>query len=448
MTRLVTLLRFKHGIWLLSWAASICLAAAELSTNVPSSEALMQSTLKHLSLADAQKLALEQNWDLLAAVAGVDAATAQKIVTHEFPNPTLSLSTAKISVDNHPNSTPYGNGLWDRSYDTITAVNQLFEIGGKRKNRQLSAQAGYEAARAQFYDAKRTLDLGVAKAYLDAALGEENAQVLSASAATLREESRLAEIRLKAGEISTADKNQIDISAQRFELDARTAKATAAQNRVALEVLLGVPHPNGDAVLTDHLEALLSTLSPGNTNSTGALRPDVLAAGAAWRRSQADVRVQKAYRIPDPTVLAQYEHEPPDAPNTIGVGVSLPLPLWNRNRGNILAAQAAAEQARLSYEKAKAQAVADIATAILAYGDAATRWDSYRQSIRPKSEDVRKTKAYAYQKGGASLLDMLVAERDDNDVRLAAVQAAHDAAVALASLKAATVELSPSEISK
>jgi len=51
----------------------------------------------------------------------------------------------------------------DRSYDTIFAINQLFEIGGKRGSRKASAQAGFEAARAQFLDAKRTLDLGITR---------------------------------------------------------------------------------------------------------------------------------------------------------------------------------------------------------------------------------------------------------------------------------------------
>src|SRR5689334_96284 len=103
-----------------------------------------------LGLSQAQSLALERNWDLLAGAKGIDAATAQKIVAKEFPNPTVSLSSFKISVDHHPASTSEGNGIWDRNYDTILAVNQLFEIGGKRRYRQSSAQAGLESARNQF----------------------------------------------------------------------------------------------------------------------------------------------------------------------------------------------------------------------------------------------------------------------------------------------------------
>ncbi len=393
-------------------------------------------------------MAFERNWDLLAAAAGVDAATAQKIVVHEFPNPTLSLYSSLINVDNHPSSTIQGNGLWDRSYDTIFAINQLFEVGGKRRSRKASAQAGFEGAKAQLLDARRTLDLAVAKAYVAAAQAEENVRVLLQSAGTLREEAKIAEVRLRAGEISTSDKSQIEITAEQFELNAQSARATAAQARVALEVLLGLPDPKDDCVLIDRLETLCALAAPVNTNSVGTWRPDVVAAEAALRRAESDLRLQKAIRIPDPTLQAQYEHQPPDNPNSVGFSVSLPVPLWNRNRGNILAAEAAREQARLAFEKAKAQAVADIAVSRLGYEEALKRWQSYQQSIRPKSEQIRQTMAYAYQKGGASLLDLLVAKRNDNDVRLAAAQAASDTAATAAAFKAATEEIKPSQVMK
>jgi cobalt-zinc-cadmium efflux system outer membrane protein len=401
-----------------------------------------------LSLEAAQRIAFERNWDLLAAAAGVNAATAQRIVAREFPNPTLSASTSKIKADSQPASTSDGNGLWDRSYDTIVAINQLFEIGGKRSSRRASAQAGFEGARAQFFDARRTLDFAVTRAYAASVFAEENVRVLNASAATLRQEAQIADIRMKAGEISTSDQSQIEITAERFELDASTAESSAAQARVALEILLGVPRPKGEIVLSDRLEDLSAAGPPPPANPTGFGRPDVLAAEAALRKTEADLRLQKANRIPDPTLLAQYEHEPPDGRNTIGIGLAFPVPIWNRNKGNILAAEAAREQARLAFEKVQAQAAADIATARFAYEDAFKRWETYRDRIRPKSEEIRKTLAYAYEKGGASLLDLLVAQRNDNEIRLAAAQAANDTVIAIAGLKAATQIIEPSQIKK
>jgi cobalt-zinc-cadmium efflux system outer membrane protein len=174
-----------------------------------------------LTLADAKHLAFERNWDLLAAKSGMDAATAQLLVAKEFPNPTFSYSTAKIG--SHENSTPVGNGLWSRSYDTIFAVNQLIEIGGKRHDRKVSAQAGITSAQARFYDVRRLLDQGVTKAYVAALLAGENARILNESAGMLRHEVELAQVRLKAGDISDSDEKQIENNADVFELQAQSA---------------------------------------------------------------------------------------------------------------------------------------------------------------------------------------------------------------------------------
>src|SRR5258708_7093639 len=68
-----------------------------------------------LSLGQAQRMALERNWNLLAAAKGIDVALPKKLLTHKSPNPTFSFPPSKPGVDAHPNPTPAGNGLWDRS---------------------------------------------------------------------------------------------------------------------------------------------------------------------------------------------------------------------------------------------------------------------------------------------------------------------------------------------
>ncbi len=382
-------------------------------------------------------MAFERNWDLLAARSDVDAATAQRLIAHEFPNPTVSLSTSKVSMDNHGNGSTMGNGLLERSYDTILAVNQLFEVGGKRRHRQVSVEAGLAGGRARLWDARRVLDLAISKAYAAAVLAEANVQVLRQSSETLRKETRIAQDRFNAGDISRADKSQIEITAERFELDAQTASANARTARITLENLMGIPKPSGEILLSDNLETLAVSLIAGESPGPGAARADIVAAEQAVKKAEADLRLQKAYRIPDPTVSLQYERNPGDLPNTIGVGVSFPLPLWNNNRGNIKAAEAAREQSSIELERAKAMAAADIAIAGVAHDEARKRWLNYRDSIRPKSAQILETLTYSYRKGGATVLDLLSAERNDNDIRMATLQALSDTATAAAALKAA-----------
>jgi cobalt-zinc-cadmium efflux system outer membrane protein len=414
----------------------------------PVSAAANNTLLPALSLAQAKETAFERNWDLLAAKSGIDSATAQLIVAKEFPNPTASWSTAYIGI--HASGTTQGNGIWQRNYDTIFAVNQLIEIAGKRHDRQVAARAGIHGAKARFYDAKRTLDQGVTKAYIAALLAEENVRILNESAKLLLHEAQIAEARLKAGDLSDSDTKQIEINAEQFELQAKSAETAAIQARIAVEILMAVPQPTGNYVSAGVLgDLVLASLPPGPDLVAGSGRPDVLAAEADVRGAKANLQLQKAIRIPDPTVLVQYEHEPqggapPD--DTAGIGISFPLPIWNRNGGNIKAAEASLAQFQLAAGKARTQMQADISNAEAEYNEARSRWLSYRDQTAPKSVKVRESVQFAYEKGGASLVDLLDAERTDNDIRLATVQAMSDTASAIADMVAARTVLTQKEL--
>jgi cobalt-zinc-cadmium efflux system outer membrane protein len=421
-----------------------------LAANAETQSSRTQETAgpEKLSLKEAQEIAFQRNWDLLAAKSGIDSAQAQLIVVKEFPNPTLSLSSAKIGT--HDSATVLGNSIWNRSYDTIAAVSQLIEIAGKRADRQRAARAGIEGARARFFDAKRTLDQGVTKAYVAALLASENVRVLNQSAGYLQHEAEIANARYNAGDLSDSDRKQIEINAEQFELQAKAAEATAVQARVAVEILLGVPQPKGNWEPVDTLELVVTNSTPENPEAypQGA-RSDVLAAESDLRAAKENLKLQKAIRIPDPTFSVQYEHEPPGGGppvDTIGVGVSLPLPIWNRNGGNIEVAQASQQQSAIALSKLKAQVLSDVANAQVAYKEASQRLRRYQEQIRPKAGKVRESVAFAYEKGGASLVLLLDAERTDNDVRLATAQAMSDTISAAADLKAARAVMSETEL--
>jgi len=402
-----------------------------------------------LSLAEARQVAWERNWDLLAARSGVDNATAQLIVTKEFPNPTASLSSAKIG--GHDASTAAGNGLADRSYDTIASVNQLIEIAGKRHDRQTAARAGVLGAKARFYDAKRTLEQGVTKAYIAVLLAAENERVLTQSAGLMMHEVKIAQARFDAGDLSEADRKTLEINAEQMELQAKTAAAATVQARIAVEILMGVEEPRGNWQAADSLEMLMTASTPAPAGEPGATRPDVLAAETDLEGGQAQLQLQKAIRIPDPTVSIGVEHEPPDtgpAADTVNFGVSFPLPLWNRNGGNIQAAQAAVDQYREALGKARAQAMADLATAESEYDEADQRWQRYRDEISPKSARTRDAVAFQYEKGAASMVDLLNAEQTDNTIRLALAQAMNDTASAAADLTAARTVLTEEDLKR
>jgi cobalt-zinc-cadmium efflux system outer membrane protein len=102
-----------------------------------------------------------------------------------------------------------------------------------------------------------------------------------------------------------------------------------------------------------------------------------------------------------------------------------------------MAAEAARKSAEAQVAKTRANIAAEIVSARVSYESAESRLRQYRGDILSSSSDILKTVSFAYQKGGASLLDLLSAQRNDNDVRLAAAQAAAEKANAAADLRAA-----------
>jgi cobalt-zinc-cadmium efflux system outer membrane protein len=393
-----------------------------------------------LTLADARRLARERSWTLLAARADLEMAEAQQSAARAWPNPLLSASLQKLETG----AFPFRSG---GTRDTTTALSQLVELGGKRGDRIRSAGAEAAAVAKRLEFTHRRLDADVVKAYVAALAAQEAVRIERLSAASLARSAAIAEDRFRAGEISDAEREQVGIAAGRFAADVRTAEAGAVQARVALQLLLGAPRPDGAVQLADDLERL-SALVPGRPDAAargGAVedRPDVQAAAEEVRRAQADLGLQKALRVPDPTLLAQYESDLPDHPHTVGFAVSLPLPLFYRNRGGIRAAEIARDSAGRDLLQAEARASAEIATASAAWDAALDRRRRVRGDLLPRAEKVEEMVAFAYQNGASSLLELLEAERNLNELRLAAAATAAEALSAAADLAAARGEAFP-----
>ena len=336
----------------------------------------------------------------LAAKSGVDNATAQLIMAKEFPNPTASLSTYKIG--SHEAGTVMGNGLWDRSYDSIAAVSQLIEIGGKRQDRQTVARAGMLGAKARFYDAQRTLTEGVTQAYIAALLAAENERILNESAGLMRHEADIAQAQFNAGDLPRRTK--------------RRWKSMPDSSNCRPD-----PPPPPPCRPASRWKCCWARSNPRELDAGGFPGKLVAAATAAPRRNsnrrhppgcrlaaetdleggEAELKLQKAMRIPDPTVSLGAEHNPPGggpAEDTLNIGGVVPPAVVEPQRGNIKAAQAAVDQFREALGKSRTQAMADLANAESAYDEAYKRWLRYRDEIGPQIRAVRDCRGLSIRK--------------------------------------------------
>jgi len=270
------------------------------------------------------------------------------------------------------------------------------------------------------------------------AVAAKTAALTRESAASFARTAGLAREREAAGDVSAAERAQIEIAAGKLLADAAQSDLVSANARRALAALLNRP----SVALAENLDALAAAEDgpgpPADDASVFAKRPDLLALDAGVRRADADLALQKAFRVPDPTLQVQYEREPPDQRNTFGFGVSFPIPLFNRNSGAIRAASVAAESARRDLARGRVRTEQDLAATREALEIARERASRFAGELVPKSTSVRDTVRFAYELGGASLLELLEAERNANDLLVAAAAAQGDLAAARADSRAAS----------
>ncbi len=399
-----------------------------------------------LTLSGALALARERNPDLAAAREGALSARAQQAVADQFPNPVLTATTTKIPSDGTSSRTAFGNGFFDRSYDSTLGVSQLFELGGKRRNRRMSAEEGRIQAQARIADAERTLISAVVRSYVAAVASREVARIGQESAESFQKSAELAVSREGAGDISRSDRTQVEIAAGRSRTDAASAEAAFRSALRSLGAILALP-AGSEGELADTLDTLLSTRIELETpDETGALerRPDLKALEAAVRRAQADVLLQRSLRVPDPTVIAQYERQPPDQRNSIGLGIAIPIPVFNQNRGGIASAESALSGAKRELDTARLHARAELASTRDVLRAAEARANEYLGKLLPSAEEVRSSVEFAYAHGAASLLELFEAERNANEIRVAAAGARADLVAARADFAAARMLVFPS----
>jgi len=264
--------------------------AAAVTLSFPPGRAMAEAAPAPLTLGEAQRLALERNADFRVAQTQVDAALAQLKIAREFPNPTLGLSTAKISTDGTPEGTALGNSLLNRSYDSIASLSQLFLVG-KRGLMRDAAAAGVHSAEFLRDDARRLLLQAVTQAYAAALAAQREADVLADSAAKLRREADIAGHRFQAGDLSASDKAQLEIAADQDELSADAERATAKTAVVTLEILLGEPGPTGATALADTLDRWIESIPRDLEEAPIGSRPDIAAAESAVNQADTNVRL-------------------------------------------------------------------------------------------------------------------------------------------------------------
>ena len=314
----------------------------------------------------------------------------------------------------------YGNNSdWDvaMGQSAEVEVSKTFSIG-KRRSRMAVARHNMEAQEAGLQDYERNLRADATVAYLDALLARELARTGAEYAENMRALYRSDSLRYSRGDLSEVDVTQSLLEAEMAQQECLMARTAYRNALVRIDWMMGTPARgtrtiSGELTRQTGLADLQQMLQESATR-----RQDVVQARRLAETAQSEVKLTQMERMPDIDLSVGMSHstrvrneEAPAPPfNGYTVGISLPLPVSNMNRGEVKAQQFRAQQAEAEAEAMWHAAQAEVIQAYHDYTVAISRADAYGTSIMEQALEVLNGKMYAYQRGETSLLEVLNAQ--------------------------------------
>ncbi len=364
-----------------------------------------------LSLDDATALFLRQNFDLLITKFGIESAKGQQITARLFPNPVVSVSTLSA----------YSQGCnANKCGQVFPQIQQLFEMAGKRGYRIESAAFGTQSAEANFEDAIRQLTFTVKDAYYRVQLAQRRLALAEENRDRFTRILEVNTIRFKKGYIAEVDLIRIRLQVVDFQSQIIQAIQDGNAARADLRVLLGIS-PSVDVLLTTELD--YHPIEPdiiALRRQALDMRPDIRMKRFTQSQRMADLRLAKAYRIPDITAGAGYAvqgRQGPDNQQQLGFSLGIPLPLFNRNQGGIAQAEVSIQMAEADLQKTVVQVENQVEIAYRNLLESRRLVETYRGGVL---EDARLTLTIvekAYERGGATIIDLLDAARTSRTIQ-------------------------------
>ena len=385
-----------------------------------------------ITIDQAINLAIVHNHALKATQTQIQQNQAQEVTAALRPNPTLTVDSLFIPVE--PQN--FNANIIANVTEFDAGVSYLFERGGKRHRRIDAARDATGQTRYQVSDAERALIFNTAQQFITAQLAESNLDLANQDLASFQQTVDIARAQYKAGAISEGDLLKITVQLLQFQTDVSTAKVARVQALASLRGFLGY-----DAVPADYdVEGDLA-YQPLQLNRDDLLlkalktRPDLLAAQQGVRAAESQYALAKANGKVDVTGALTYTHV--SGENTVGATVSFPLPIFDRNQGEIARTQYARTAAQETASAASDTVLTDVNSAYAAFSSNQEVVTLYTGGYLKQSKDSRDISEYAYHRGAASLLDFLDAERSYRATQLAYRQALTNYLIAVEQLKEA-----------
>lgn len=375
-------------------------AAAHPATEVAAQTAFAApDTARRISLPDAIHQLDMRNLELRLARDEAAASDGRIEAAGAIRNPALAGSREHLSSGS------------DRYHETQISLAQTFGVGGQRGLRRESAVHLARGARARVDAERLRLTFEVHLAFVRAAAAEADLTVLQETTELFRSVEDSGRRRLEEGDISSFEQGRLQVERARYETLLAHAHSELAAAAHALTMLIA-PEAVGDSL--HFLPAGgLSTLTPPMATpplhvalATAELRAEVRAAQAEANAANATLALQRRLRLPDFTLSAGFKQQADGFQGAV-VGVSIPLPLWDRNGGGIAEAEASLGAARVRHELALRATESEIRLAWEIHRRLAERLRLAGGVYPAESAALLETARIAYAEGELSLLELL-----------------------------------------
>ncbi|MBT3374305.1 MAG: TolC family protein [Lentisphaerae bacterium] len=328
--------RFKR---ILPSCFAVVISSGTLSLAQPAPVAHPDGVAGSVTLAQAMELALSRSPILMAGEAAVEAAAGRGVQAGLRPNPELEIEVEDVGV------TGDERGL-DASIFVVRAA-QTFERGGKRAKRRRAALIEVELARWDAGTERLDLMAAVKTRFVDLLAAQERVRMVFAAHELGSKVRNVAAERVKSGKVSPLELTKADVELTGRRVELRRAERELSAARSALALLWNAPISEAGKLRAEGSIRDVPEL-PGLAALEAALanNPDVARWPTEEELAQAVVDQERAAPISDVTLSAAVAHERESGSEVVEFAVSVPLPLFDRNQGNIAAALAEQEGAR------------------------------------------------------------------------------------------------------
>jgi len=353
---------------------------------------------------------------------GVDEMKAAETTAFLRPNPQFTAATDGTQIAPH-------SGVWQplSGSQVQTNFSYLHERDRKRELRLESAREGTQISASQHADLERNLLFDLRAQFVQTLQAKAVLELAKADLAYYDNIIQISRDRFKAGDIARIDLDRIELLRVQYEAEIQTALVNLRTSNIQLLQLLNDRTPVEQFDVTGPFD-FADDLKPLDDFRQIALdeRPDLRAALEAVQQAQTNHKLAQANGSTDPTFSGWYTWNPsfnnPNDQQTLGLSVSIPLRIFDRNQGEKQRTQIDIGRNQQLTEAARAQVFSDVDSAYAQVESNLALLRPYKAQYKAQSTRVRDTVTYSYQHGGASLMDFLNAQSDYRAVQLAYLQ--------------------------